>query len=121
MGRYWGGGSLGAVIIGCVVYGIQLGWGVRGCGLVCSMSSGFSSGCCSQWGFLLLNTIINPYYHSCVFMTDIYLTISLSTHNGDDTPQNSMIAVWEATEYGMTWVAAMGNDNFGFVICIIRL
>jgi len=26
--------------------------------------------------FLLLNTIINPYYHSCVFMTDIYLTIS---------------------------------------------
>ena len=25
--------------------------------------------------FLLLNTIINPYYHSCVFMTDIYLTI----------------------------------------------
>jgi len=21
-------------------------------------------------------------------MTDIYLTISLSTHNGDDTPQN---------------------------------
>jgi len=27
--------------------------------------------------FLLLNTIINPYYHSCVFMTDIYLTISI--------------------------------------------
>jgi len=27
--------------------------------------------------FLLLNTIINPYYHSCVFMTDIYLAISL--------------------------------------------
>ena len=28
MGRYWGaGGSLGAVIMGCVVYGIQLGWG----------------------------------------------------------------------------------------------
>ena len=26
--------------------------------------------------FLLLNTIINPYYHSCGFMTDIYLTIS---------------------------------------------
>ena len=26
--------------------------------------------------FLLLNTIINPYYHSCVFMIDIYLTIS---------------------------------------------
>ena len=37
---------------------------------------------------LPINTIINPYYHSCVFMTDIYLTISLSTHNGDDTPQN---------------------------------
>ena len=27
--------------------------------------------------FLLLNTIINPYYHSCGFMTDIYLTITL--------------------------------------------
>jgi len=27
--------------------------------------------------FLLLNAIINPYYHMCVFMTDIYLTISL--------------------------------------------
>jgi len=37
---------------------------------------------------MLLNTIINPYYHSCVFMTDIYLIISLSTHNGDDKPQN---------------------------------
>jgi hypothetical protein len=46
MGRYWGaGGSLGAVIIGCVVYGIQLVWvGGRGCGLVCSTYSGFSSG-----------------------------------------------------------------------------
>jgi hypothetical protein len=52
MSRCWGsGGSLGAVIMGFVVYGIQLGWGVRGCGLVCSTSSGFSSGCCSQWGF----------------------------------------------------------------------
>ena len=29
----------------------------------------------------------HPYYHSCVFMTDIYVTISLSTHSGDDTPQ----------------------------------
>jgi len=27
MGRYWGGGCLGTVIIGCVVCGIQLGWG----------------------------------------------------------------------------------------------
>jgi len=28
MGKYWGGGgSLGAVIMGCVVYSIQLGWG----------------------------------------------------------------------------------------------
>ena len=27
VGRYWGtGGSLGAVIMGCVVYGIQLCW-----------------------------------------------------------------------------------------------
>jgi len=31
LGRYWGGGgSLGAVIIGCVVYGFQYGLGVRG-------------------------------------------------------------------------------------------
>ena len=51
MGRYGGGGSLGVVIIGCVVYGVQLGWG-RGYGLVCSATSGFFSGCCSQWGFL---------------------------------------------------------------------
>ena len=42
------------MILGCVVCGIQLGWG-RGCGLVCSASSGFSSGCCSQWGFLASN------------------------------------------------------------------
>jgi len=27
VGFWGGGGSLGAVIIGCVVYGIQLGWG----------------------------------------------------------------------------------------------
>jgi len=37
---------------------------------------------------MLLNNIINPYYHSRVFMTDIYLTISLSTHNGDVTLQS---------------------------------
>jgi hypothetical protein len=30
--------------MGCVVYGIQLGWGCVVCGLVCSTSSGFSSG-----------------------------------------------------------------------------
>jgi len=29
--------------------------------------------------FLLLNTTINPHYHNCVFMTDIYLTISQNT------------------------------------------
>jgi len=53
MGRYWGAGdSLGAVIMACVICGIQLGWGSHGCGLVCSTSSGFSSGCCSQLGFL---------------------------------------------------------------------
>ena len=46
MGRYWaggGGGCLGAVIIHCVVYGIQLGWGCVVSGLVCLTSSGFSS------------------------------------------------------------------------------
>ena len=26
-------------------------------------------------GLIVLKTIINPYYHSCVFMTDIYLTL----------------------------------------------
>jgi len=31
--------------------------------------------------FLLLNTIINPYYHRCGFMTDIYLAISLCFHS----------------------------------------
>ena len=31
--------------------------------------------------FLLLNTIINPYNRSCVFMTDIYLTINPFTPN----------------------------------------
>ena len=35
---------MGAVVIGCVVCGIQLGWGCVVCGLVCSASSGFSSG-----------------------------------------------------------------------------
>jgi len=41
MGRYWGGGGwcLGAVIIGCVGCGIQLGWGCGVCGLVCSTST----------------------------------------------------------------------------------
>jgi len=36
MRRYWvgGGGCLGAVIIGCVVCGIQLGWRCVVCGLV---------------------------------------------------------------------------------------
>jgi len=90
-----GGGCLGAVITGCVVYGIQLGWrwGCVVSGLVCLTSSGFSSmllfslskivitgrwpllaEICSY--FLLLNTIINPYYHSCGFMAVIDLTIS---------------------------------------------
>jgi len=35
---------LGAVILGCVVCGIQLGWGCVVCGLVCLTSSGFSLG-----------------------------------------------------------------------------
>jgi len=51
MGRYWGGGCLGAVIIGCVVCGIQLGWGGVVCGLVCLTSLGSLRGCCSRWGF----------------------------------------------------------------------
>ena len=38
------GGCLGAVLIGCVVYDIQLGWGCVVSGLVNLTSSGFSSG-----------------------------------------------------------------------------
>ena len=34
---------MGDVILGCVVYGIQLGWGCVVSGLVCLTSSGFSS------------------------------------------------------------------------------
>jgi len=30
----------------------NMGWGCVVCGLVCSTSSVFSSGCCSRWGFL---------------------------------------------------------------------
>jgi len=43
------GGCFGAVIIGCVVYGIQLGWGCVVCGLVCLTFFGFPSGL--LWGF----------------------------------------------------------------------
>jgi len=118
MGRYWEGGLFRGRDnrLCCLWYLTGLGCVV--CGLVCSTSSGFSSGllfsvgvslttgfhcarararacvrACVAWRiwcsyFLLLNAIINPYYHSCVFMTDIYLTISLSTHNRDDTPQH---------------------------------
>jgi len=32
------------MIIGCVVYGIQLGWGCVVCGLECLTASGFSLG-----------------------------------------------------------------------------
>jgi len=84
MGRYWGwGGCLEAVIRDCVFYG----WGCVVSGLVYLTSSGFSSGLLFSVGVflasgihyvcVLLNTIINPYYHSCGFMTDFYLTISL--------------------------------------------
>jgi len=44
---------LGAVIIGCVVYGIQLGWGYVVCGLVYLTSSGFSSGLLFSVGVFL--------------------------------------------------------------------
>ena len=47
--------------------------------------------------FFLLSTIINPHYHSCVFMNDIYLTISLSTHNANDKPQNYEITCYATT------------------------
>ena len=41
--------------------------------------------------YLLLNTIINPYYHRCVFMTDIYLNISLWTTKAVDTHSEYVI------------------------------
>ena len=47
-----GGGLFGAVIIGCVVYGIQLGWVCVVSELVCLTSSGFSSGLGSVGVFL---------------------------------------------------------------------
>ena len=40
-----------AVIIGCVVYCIELGWGCVVSGLVCLSSSGFSSGSLFSVGF----------------------------------------------------------------------
>jgi len=52
-----GGGCLGAVIIGCVVYGIQLDWGCVVCGLVCLTSSGFSSGLLFSVGVFLASGI----------------------------------------------------------------
>jgi len=45
------------VIIGCVVYGIQLGWGCVVSGLVCWTSSGFSSGLLFSVGVLLASGI----------------------------------------------------------------
>ena len=41
------------MIIGCVVYGIQLGWGCVVSGLVCLTSSGFSSGLLFSVGYFL--------------------------------------------------------------------
>jgi len=84
---------LGAVIIGCVVYGIQLGWGCMVCGLVCLTSLGSLRGCCSRWGFFWASgfhsVCARAWLGACVFMIGINLTIILSTHNEDDTPQNS--------------------------------
>ena len=42
---------MGAVVIGCVVCGIQLGWGCVVCGLVCPASFRFSSGLLFSGGF----------------------------------------------------------------------
>jgi len=56
-GDLGGGGCLGAVIVGCVVYGIQLGWGCAVRGLVCLTSSGFSSGLLFSVGFFFASGI----------------------------------------------------------------
>jgi len=56
MGRCWGG-CLGAVIIGCVVCGIQLGWGFVVSGLECLTSSGVSSVLFFSVGFFLASGI----------------------------------------------------------------
>ena len=66
--------------------------------------------------FLLLNTITNPHYPSCS-LTDIYLTISLSTHNGDDTPQNlGLLKVIPGGIYSYHWAlegcsSTLGSDD----------
>jgi len=40
-------------------------------------------------------------------MTDIYLAISLSTHNGDDTPQNyALTKTTKTPAYEIIWTAA---------------
>jgi len=58
MGRFWGGGGyLGAAIIGCVVYGIQLVGGCVVSGLVYLKSSGFSSVLFFSVGFYLASDI----------------------------------------------------------------
>ena len=37
-------------------------------------------------------------------MTDIYLTISLSTHNGDDTPQNyDSLTIYHMMLYNLSY------------------
>jgi len=52
MGGIRGWGCLGAVVMGCVVYGIQLGWGCVVSGLVYLTPSGLSSGLFSVGVFL---------------------------------------------------------------------
>ena len=57
MGRYCGGGGcLGAVIVGCVVYGVQLDWGCVVSWLVCLTSSGFSSVLFFSMGYFLASS-----------------------------------------------------------------
>ena len=75
---------------------------------------------CSYF-FLLLNTIINPYYHSCVFMTDIYLTISLfytqrGWHTSEfpiDFPKNPPISnfQWKSVRWELSCSIRTGRHD----------
>jgi len=48
---------------------------------------------------------------SCVFMTDIYLIISPSIHNGDDTPQNYDIRCSQFCEGAQTGLSFNRNKS----------
>ena len=71
--------------------------------------------------FFAINTILNPYHHSCVFMTDICLTVSLSTHNGDDTPQKYFVSSRLHLPHGLGEVEPIASICHLYYINIMEL